>query len=140
MKIPLPQAIKDIPIYTKAIKELCLKRPAKKRLDSQTIQVIGNLAGLMTNVISMEKYVDLGIPRVTTIIKNISIPNTLIDLGATINVMTLETMKMLQLTNLQITPIFLELVDRSKFIPEGIFENIIVLLDSWEYLVYCLVL
>ena len=83
----------------------------------------------------MEKYVDPGIPRVTTIINNIPIPNTLIDFGAAINVMTLETMKTLQLTNLQLTPIVLELADRSKFIPEGILEEIIVSLNSWEYLV-----
>ena len=62
MKIPLLQAIKDIPIYTKAIKKLCLKKPAKKIFDSQTIHVIGNLAGLMKNTISMENYVDPGIP------------------------------------------------------------------------------
>ena len=95
IKIPLLQAIKDIPIYTKAIKELCLKKPTRKRVDPQTIHVIGHLAGLMTNTISMEKYVDPGIPRVTTIINNIHIPNTLIDLGAAINVMILETMKTL---------------------------------------------
>jgi hypothetical protein len=140
IKIPLLQAIKDIPIYTKAIKELCLKKPTKKRFDSQTIHVIGNLAGLMTNTISMEKYVDPGIPRVTTIINNIPIPNTLIDLGAAINVMTLETMKTLQLTNLQFTPIVLELADRSKIIPEGILEDITVSLDSWEYPVDFIVL
>ena len=84
IKIPLLQAIKDIPIYTKGIKELCLKKPTRKRVDPQTIHVIGHLAGLMTNTISMEKYVDPGIPRVTTIINNIHIPNTLIDLGAAI--------------------------------------------------------
>ena len=113
------QAIKEIPIYTKAIKELCLKKPTRKRIDPQkaikelclkkptrkridpqTIHVIGHLTGLMTNTISMEKYVDPGIPRVTTIINNIHIPNTLIDLGAAINVMTLEAMKTLQLINL----------------------------------------
>eukprot|EP00253_Pinus_taeda_P017200 PITA_17200 len=140
IKIPLIQAIKDIPIYTKAIKELCLKKPTRKRVDPQTIHVIGHLAGLMTNTISMEKYVDLGIPRVTTIINNIHIPNTLIDLGAAINVMTLETMKTLQLTNLQHTTIVLELADRSKVILEGILEDIIVSLDSWEYPVDFLVL
>ena len=59
----------------------------------------------------------------TTIINNIQIPNTLIDLGATINVMTLETMRTLQLTNLQHTTIVLELADRSKVIPEGILED-----------------
>jgi len=140
IKIPLLQAIKDIPIYTKAIKDMCLKKPARKRIDPQTIHVLGNLAGLMTNTISMEKYVDPGIPKVTTIINNIRIPNTLIDLGAAINVMTLETMRTLQLMNLQHTTIVLELADRSKVIPEGILEDVIVSLDSWEYPVDFLVL
>jgi len=140
IKIPLMQAIKDIPIYTKAMKELCLKKPIRKRVDPQTIHVIGHLAGLMTNTISMEKYVDPGIPKVITIINNIHIPNTLIDLGAAINVMTLETMKTLQLINLQHTTIVLELADRSKVIPEGILEDIIVSLDSCEYPVDFLVL
>ena len=54
--------------------------------------------------------------------------------------MTLETMKTLQLINLQHTTIVLELADRSKVIPEGILEEIIVSLDSWEYLVDFLVL
>eukprot|EP00253_Pinus_taeda_P006588 PITA_06588 len=130
IKIPLLQVIKDIPIYTKAIKELCLKKPTRKTVDPQTIHVIGHLAGLMTNTISMEKYVDHGIPKITTIINNIHVPNTLIDLGAAINVMTLETMKTLQLTNLQHTTIVLELADRSKVIPEGILEEIIVSLES----------
>lgn len=120
IKIPLLQAIKDISIYTKEIKELCLKKPAKKRFDPKTIHVIGNLAGLRSNIISMEKYVDPGIPRVTTIINKISIPNTMIDLGVAINVMTLDTMKTLQLTKLQTTPIVLELTDRCKVIPKGV--------------------
>ena len=140
IKIPLLQAIKDIPIYTKAIKDMCLKKPARKRIDRQTIHVIGHLAGLMTNTISMEKYVDPSIPKVTTIINNIQIPNTLIDLGAAINVMTLETMRTLQLINLQHTTIVLELADRSKVIPEGILEDVVVSLDSWEYPVDFLVL
>eukprot|EP00253_Pinus_taeda_P011392 PITA_11392 len=140
IKIPLLQAIKDIPIFTKAIKDMCLKKPATKRIDRQTIHVIGHLAGLMTNTISMEKYVDPGIPKVTTIINNIQILNTLIDLGAAINVMTLETMRTLQLINLQHTTIVLELADRSKVIPERILEDIIVSLDSWEYPVDFLVL
>eukprot|EP00253_Pinus_taeda_P020901 PITA_20901 len=140
IKIPLLQTIKDIPIYTKAIKELYLKKPTSKRVDPQTIHVIGHLASLMKNTISIEKYVDLGIHRVTTIINNIHIPNTLIDLGAAINVMTLEIMKALRLTNLQHTTVVLELADRSKVIPKGILKDIIVSLDSWEYPVDLLVL
>ena len=43
VKIPLLQAIKDIPIYNKLIKELCIKRPGKKQKDPPTINVIGQM-------------------------------------------------------------------------------------------------
>jgi hypothetical protein len=56
------------------------------------------------------------------------------------NVMTLETMRHLNLQNLQPTTMVLELADRSKVVPEGILEDITVSLDSWEYPVDFLVL
>ena len=102
--------------------------------------MVGNLAGLMSNTVFIEKYVDLGIPMVIITINNFSIPKTLIDLGATINVMTLETMEYLHLTNLRPTTTVLELADRSKITPEGVLEDIIVSLDSWEYPVDFIVL
>jgi hypothetical protein len=140
VKIPLLQAIKDIPIYTKEIKELCSKKINKIRKGPRTIHAIGNLAGLMSNTISIEKYVDPGIPMVKIKINNFSISKTIIDLGATINVMTLEIMRYLNLQNLRPTTMVLELVDRSKVVPEGILEDITVSLDSWEYPIDFLVL
>eukprot|EP00253_Pinus_taeda_P035473 PITA_35473 len=129
-----------IPIYAKTIKELCIKKTGKKKKDPTTIQVIGKLASLMSTQIIVEKYIDPGIPMVTLSINNFSVPNTLIDLGAAINVMTMETMKNLHLNNIRSTFTILELVDRSKVVPEGIREDIIVSLDSWEYPVYFLIL
>jgi hypothetical protein len=87
-----------------------------------------------------EKYVDPGIPMVTITINNFSISKTLIDLGAAIIVMTLETMRYLNLQNLRPTTMVLELVDRSKVVPKGILEDITIYLDSWEYTLYFLVL
>ena len=49
VKIPLLQAIKDITIYRKVIKELCIKRPGKKQKDSLTIHVIGKMSECMTD-------------------------------------------------------------------------------------------
>ena len=95
--------------------------------------MVGNLVGLISNTIFIEKYVDPGIPMVIITVNNFSIPKTLIDLGAAINVMTLETMEYLHLTNLRPTTTVLELADRSKITPEGILEDIIVSLDTWEY-------
>ena len=61
------------------------------------------------------------------------IPNVLVDLGAAINVMTIETVRKLGLTNLSPTPNFLELADRSTIKPEGILDDLIISVDSWEY-------
>ena len=81
---------------------------------------------------TIEKYVDLGIPMVTISIKKISVPNTLIDLGTAINVMTIETLNHLNMNNIRPTTTFFEYANRSKFILEGILEDIIISLDSWE--------
>ena len=87
IKILLLQAIKAIPIYSEVIKELCLKRLGKKQKYPLTIHVIGEMSEYMTNQSRIEKYTNLGSPVVTVIINNIAIDNTLIDLGASINMM-----------------------------------------------------
>jgi hypothetical protein len=71
---------------------------------------------------------------VTITIKEVSIGNTLIDLGVTINVMISTTLEQLQLQPLvRPTPTILELVDKARVIPEGILDDVMVTLASWEY-------
>jgi hypothetical protein len=62
----------------------------------------------MSGKVIMEKYVDPGNHVVIVYINNVPIENTLIDLGVTINVMTVITMEMLQLDGLRPTPTVLE--------------------------------
>ena len=54
--------------------------------------------------------------------------------------MTSETLKLLGLKNLLPTPTILELVDRSTIYPEGILEDVVISITSWEYLADFLVL
>ena len=61
----------------------------------------------------MTKYDDPGNPTVTVQIGHTHIPNILVDLGVAINVITIETVRKLGITNLRLTPTILELVDRS---------------------------
>ena len=62
------------------------------------------------------------------------IPHTLIDLVATINVMTKDTMLKLNLQgSLRKTTTMLQLADCSTVTPEGIVEDVMVSIDSWEY-------
>jgi hypothetical protein len=57
----------------------------------------------------------------------------LINLGATINVMTHETMKSLGLIGLRGAPTILQIVYRSTIKPKGILEDVVISMDSWEY-------
>lgn len=63
-------------------------------------------------------------------INGILIPNIMIDLDVAINIMTKETMKKIQLTNIWPTPIVLQLVDISTIKPKGVMEDDIISIDS----------
>lgn len=58
-------------------------------------------------------------------IDEVFIPNTLIDLEVSINIMTAYTMKQLELTNFCATLIALDLTDRYRIKQEGFLDNVI---------------
>jgi hypothetical protein len=125
IKIPLLQAIKEIPIFAKTIRELSIKKPGRKRKEIKRIQLVGKIADIMMGKTTIQKYLDPGSPIVKTHINGIEIPNTLIDLGAAINIMSKQTMNQLKLPNLQYTPTLLQLADRSVIKPDGVLEDIL---------------
>ena len=133
VKIPLSQALHDVPIYVKTIRDLCVRKPGRNPRDPPTVHVIGKISELIMGKTLLDTYDDPGNPTVTVQIGKTQIPNVLVYLGATINVMTIETMKKLGLTNLHPTPTILELADRSTIKPKGILDELIVSVDSWEY-------
>jgi hypothetical protein len=51
VKIPLLQAIQDIPIYAKKVRELCLKKVGRKKKGPPIIQFFGQSADQLTNQI-----------------------------------------------------------------------------------------
>lgn len=141
VKIPLLQAIKDVLIYNKLIKEKCLRHPGRRKSDVSTINIIGQLSNLKLGQVIYPKYLDPGIPIVDVHINGSIIPHTLIDLGAAINVMTGVTMLKLNLqSSLRKTLTFLQLADHSTVTHEGIVEDVLVSVDSWEHLTNFLVL
>jgi len=134
VKIPLLQAIKDVPIYKKLIKEKCFRHPRRRKRDASTINVIGQLSDLMLGQVICPKYLDPGSPVVDVHINGTIIPHTLIDLGVAINVITMDTMLKLNLhSSLRKTSTVLHLADRSTVTPKGIVEDVLVFVDSWEY-------
>jgi hypothetical protein len=84
VKIPLLQDFKDIPIYVKTKRDLCINKLGRQKIKPPNIQVIGKLASLLCVKVTTGKYVDLGNQIVTVFINNLPIENTLIDLGVSI--------------------------------------------------------
>jgi len=132
--------MKDVPIYTKTLREYCAKKPKRKSRDLLTIHVMGKLSDFMIGRSMPVKYGDLGNPILTVHINGVEIPNVLVDLGAAINVIITETMHALGLRNLKHTPTMLELENQSIVKPIGKLEDITISVDSWHYPVDFLVL
>lgn len=104
------------------------------------MHVVGQLADIMLGKIVVPKYFDLGSPIVKVVINGTQIKNALIDLVAAINVMTKDVMQQLNITSLRSTPMVLQLADSSIVRPEGMVEDIVVTLNSWEYSVDFIIL
>jgi hypothetical protein len=120
---------------------LCIKKPGKKLKDHPTVHLIEDLSEYISERPKLAKYGNPGNPVVTITINEVSIGNTPIDLGVAIIVMNATTLEQLQLQPLlQTTPTILELADKTRVIPKGILDDIMVTLASWEYPVDFLVI
>jgi len=60
IKIPLLQAIKEIPILAKTIKDLSMKKTRKIIREKKKIQPAGKIADIMMGKITIPKYLDPG--------------------------------------------------------------------------------
>lgn len=134
IKIPLLQAIQDIPIYAKTIKELCAKKSVRKIKITPTVHVVEILSDFLLGKETPVKYEYPRNPIVTVQINGRSFPNALVDLGEAINILTTETCEVLGITALEPTTTLLELANRSVVKPEGTLQDVMVYVDSWEYL------
>jgi len=95
VKIPLLQALRDVPIYSRTVRDICVKKPGRKTKDSLIVHEMDDLDALMSEKTPPVKYGDPGHPMVTIQIGKTIISRVLVDLGAIINIMTLETSQLL---------------------------------------------
>ena len=79
------------------------------------------------------KYKDSGSPTISVNIGRNCIDKSLLDLGASVNLMPYSVYKQLGLGELKPTNITLSLADRSVKIPKGIVEDVLVKIDKFYY-------
>jgi len=126
VNIPLLDAIKQIPGYANFLKELCTH---KRRLKgNKKISMGRNVSALIGKFVPqiLEKCKDLGTFYVPCIIGNNKFENTMLDLDASINVMSLSIFKSLSLRPLQPTSVVIQLANRSVSHPTGLVDDVLV--------------
>ncbi|XP_026459381.1 uncharacterized protein LOC113360044 [Papaver somniferum] len=130
INIPLLDAIKQIPMYAKFLKDMCT---VKRNLDIQKRAFLAEQVSSIITQKTLPKYKDPGCPTIACTIGEHKIEHALLDLGASVNLLPYSMYEQLGLGNLKPTNVTLQLADRSIKIPRGVVEDILVQIDSFIY-------
>ena len=130
VSIPLLDMIKQVPTYVKFSNDLCT---VKKGLGIEKKAFLTEQVSAIIQSKASVKYKDLGSPTISVNIGGTCIDKSLLDLGASVNLLPYSVYKQLGLGELKRTNITLSLVDRSVKIPKGIVEDVLVKVDKFYY-------
>ena len=130
VNIPLLDIIKQVPTYAKFLKDLCT---IKKGLGIEKKAFLTEQVSAIIQSKNPVKYKDPGSPTISVKIGGTCIDKSLLDLGASVNLLPYSVYKQLGLGELKPTNITLSLSDRSVKIPKGIVEDVLVKVDKFYY-------
>ena len=130
VNIPLLDLIKQVPAYAKFLKDLCT---IKKGLGIEKKAFLTEHVSAIIQSKYPVKYNDPGSPTIPVNIGGKCIDKSLLDLGASVNLMPYSVYIQLGLSDLKPTNITLSLADRSVKIPKGIVEDVLVKIDKFYY-------
>ena len=130
VNIPLLDLIKQVPAYAKFLKDLCT---IKKGLGIEKKAFLTEHVSAIIQSKYPVKYKDPGSPTIPVNIGGNCIDKSLLDLGASVNIMPYSVYIQLGLGELKPTTITLSLADRSVKIPKGIVEDVLVKIDKFYY-------
>ena len=122
--------IKQVPAYAKFLKDLCT---IKKGLGIEKKAFLTEQVSAIIQSKNPVKYKDPGSPIISVNIGGTCIDKSLLDLGASVNLLSYSMYKQLGLGELKPTNITLSLADRSVKIPKGIVEDVLVKVDKFYY-------
>ncbi|RVW18356.1 Retrovirus-related Pol polyprotein from transposon 17.6 [Vitis vinifera] len=130
VNIPLLDMIKQVSNYAKFLKDLCT---IKRGLNVNKKAFLTEQVSAIIQCKSPVKYKDLGCPTISVMIGGKIVEKSLLDLGASVNLLPYSVYKQLGLGELKTTSITLSLADRSVKIPRGMIEDVLVQVDNFYY-------
>ncbi|CAN6462700.1 unnamed protein product [Victoria cruziana] len=138
INLPLLDAISQVPAYARFLKELCTKKRRFRRiLDS--VMFSDETSSLLLRRMSL-KLEDPGAPIILYVIGHIHIERTLLDLGASVNILLGYFYDAFQLEGLKPTSMTFQLADRSEKAPRGVLEDVPLMIEDFVFLVDFMIL
>ena len=131
--IPLIDDIKHIPSYAKFLKGICTPRRNPRR-----IQLSETVSSIMMNALPIKKR-DPGAPMIMSKIEGMSFTRSLLDTGASINILPKAVFNRHHVGELQPFLVELSSADGSVRKPHGLVEDVIVRIEDCYFLVDFLV-
>ncbi|KAF5462781.1 hypothetical protein F2P56_018762 [Juglans regia] len=129
VNIPLLDAIKHVPCYAKFLKELCTTKRRQKLKGCEKVRVGENVSAVIQRKLHA-KCKDPGMFTIPCMIGNTRFEKAMIDLGASINVMSYSIYASLKFGPLNKTGIVIQLADRSNVYPKGVVEDVLVQIND----------
>ncbi|XP_031249191.1 uncharacterized protein LOC116107025 [Pistacia vera] len=123
VKIPLLDAIKQLPRYAKFLKELCTNK--RKLKGNEKIRMGENVSAILQKRLP-PKCKDLGMFTIPCKLGDIRIEKAMLDLGASINIMPLSIYSSLNIGPLKETSVIIQLAGISNVYLEGVVEDVLV--------------
>ncbi|XP_058181219.1 uncharacterized protein LOC131299654 [Rhododendron vialii] len=130
IKIPLLDAIRQVPSYAKFLKDLVsIKR---KTSTPKEVLLTEHVSSIIQHKIPI-KYKDPGCPTISCTIGNHHLERALLDLGASVNLLPYSVYQQLGLGELKPTTVRLQLADGSLKIPKGVIEDVLIKVDKFYF-------
>ncbi|XP_074299922.1 uncharacterized protein LOC141631104 [Silene latifolia] len=125
LNIPLLDAFKQIPKYTKFLKELCTNKRNIKNKNAEKVSMGENVSALIQRKVP-PKCNDPGMFSIPCNIGSSKFKRCMLDLGASINVMPKSVYESLHGGKLVGIDVIIQLADRSYAYPLGVLEDVLV--------------
>jgi len=130
INIPFTEALKQMPTYAKFMKELLTRK--RKINDQEIVELEVGCSAIIQKTLP-QKFRDPGSFTLPVTIENLTIGKALLDLGASINLMSLSMLKKIGDVEVKPTRMTLQLVDRSIKYPHRIVEDLLVKVDKFLF-------
>ncbi|PRQ35491.1 hypothetical protein RchiOBHm_Chr5g0080601 [Rosa chinensis] len=128
VNIPLIELLRQMPVYAKFLKDLCTHK--RKIKNDERFEICEEVSAILQRRIP-PKLKDPGSFNISCTIGEKVFDRALMDLGSSVNIISFETFRKLDLGPIKATPIFLQLADRSIKRAMGVVEDVLIKVDKF---------